>query len=232
MHEQEGVLPVLIPREYFTLKEILEDWGISESELGYVVEMGQLTLSVRIYGSFTVAERHDRPGRCNPDFEGVVDLGRRDAMRVLRKQSCEILSFGMNGQAVTTPEGGANWVVYRDALLVRASEREHFEETAMFVGAPHANDYDRFLSFQHYGKLYVFTDMQARALNYLFICAITGDPEQRGVHILEAAGSASMKLSYLFSSRQGWRDIVCTVSGRRGFYMLEPSLVVSMRLGH
>ena len=223
---------MLIPREYFTLTEVLEDWGISESELGYVVEMGQLTLSVRIYGCFTIAERQDRPGRCNPDFEGVVDLGRRDAMRILRKQACEVTSFVLNGGAVTTPEGSANWVVYRDALLVRASEREHFEETTMIVGAPHANDYDRFLSFLHDGKLCVFTDMQARALNYLFICAITGDPEQRGARILEAAGSASMKLSYLFSSRQGWRDIVCAVSGRRGYYMLEPSVVVSMRLGH
>ena len=131
---------------------------------------------------------------------------------------------------VTTPEGGADWVVYRDALLVRAREREHFEETAMVVGAPHANDYDRFLSFQHDGKHYLFTDMQARALNFLFICAITGDPEQRGSHILEAAGSASVKLSYLFSSRRGWRDIVRPVSGRRGYYMLEPSLVVAMRV--
>jgi len=223
---------VFIPREYFTLNEVLEDWGISESELGYVVEMGQLTLSVRIYGSFTVTDRKERPGRCNPDFEGVVDLERRDAMRVLRKQACEVTSFVLKGGAVTTPEGGAKWVVSRDALLVRAREREHFEDTAMVVGAPHANDYDRFLAFQHHGKLYNFTDMQARALNYLFICAITGDPEQRGAHILEAAGSASMKLSYLFSSRQGWRDIVYAVSGRRGYYMLEPSLVVSMRLGH
>ena len=56
---------MLIPREYFTLNEVLEDWGISEPELGYVVEMGQLTLSVRIYGSFTVADRKDRPGRRN-----------------------------------------------------------------------------------------------------------------------------------------------------------------------
>ena len=49
---KKGVPPVLIPRDYFTLQEVLADWGISESELGYVVEMGQLTLSVRVYGSF------------------------------------------------------------------------------------------------------------------------------------------------------------------------------------
>lgn len=223
---------MLIPREYFTLNEVLQDWGISESELGYVVEMGQLTLSIRIYGSFIVADRKDRPGRCNPDFEGVVDLGRRDAMRVLRKQACPVASFVLKGGAVTTAEGGMDWVVYRDALLVRTEEREQFEATAMTAGAPHINDYDRFLAFSHGGKYFLFTDMQARALNYLFICAVTGDPEQRGAQILAVAGSASVKLSYLFSSRKGWGDIIHPVSGRRGYYMLEPSLVVTMRLGH
>lgn len=222
---------MLIPREYFTLQEVLADWGISESELGYVVEMGQLTLSVRIYGSFIVADRKDRPGRCNPDFEGVVDLERRDAMRVLRKQACPVTSFSQKDRVVMTPEERADWVVYRDALLVRAKEREHFEATIMAAGAPHANDYDRFLSFALDGQHYLFTDMQARALSYLFICAVTGDPEQRGAQILVAAGSTSLKLSYLFSSRKGWRDIVHPVSGRRGYYMLEPSLVVTMRVG-
>ncbi|WP_223425466.1 hypothetical protein [Tateyamaria pelophila] len=224
-------MAVLIPREYFTLNEVLEEWGISESELGYVVEMGQLTLSVRIYGSFMVADRKDRSPQCKPDFEGVVDLERRDAMRVLRKQACQVASFALNGGTVMTPEGGTVWVAYRDALLVRACEREQFEETALAVGAPHINDYDRFLAFELDGKHYLFTDMQARALNYLFICAVTGDPEQRGVQILAAAGSASVKLSYLFSSRKGWRDVVHPVSGRRGYYMLEPALVVTMRIG-
>ena len=48
---------------------------------------------------------------------------------------------------------------------------------------------------------------------------------------LDPAGSASLKLSYLFSSRKGWRDIVHPVVKRRGYYMLEPALVVTMRVG-
>lgn len=222
---------MLIPREYFTLNEVLADWGISESELGYVVEMGQLTLSVRIYGPFTVAYGRARSAQPIPDFEGVVDLDRRDAMRVLRKQACPVTAFVQKGGMISTSECCEDWVVYRDNLLVRADERAHFEATSMSTGAPHANDYDRFLSFELFGEHYLFTDMQARALNYLFICAVTGDPEQRGVQILGAAGSASLKLSYLFSSRKGWRDIVHPVSGRRGYYMLEPALVVTMRVG-
>ena len=225
------MLPVLIPREYFTLNEVLADWGISESELGYVVEMGQLTLSVRIYGPFTVTYGRARAAQPISDFEGVVDLERRDAMRVLRKQACPVTAFVQKGGMISKSGGGEDWVVYRDTLLVRADERAHFEATSMSAGAPHANDYDRFLSFELFGEHYLFTDMQARALNYLFICAVTGDPEQRGAQILVAAGSASLKLSYLFSSRKGWRDIVHPVSGRRGYYMLEPALVVTMRVG-
>ena len=76
-----------------------------------------------------------------------MDLERRDAMRVLRKQACSVPSFAQNGGMVTTSEGSTDWVVYRDALLVRAAEREHFEATIMVADAPHANDYDRFLSF-------------------------------------------------------------------------------------
>ena len=181
------MLQVLIPREYFTLNEVLADWGISESELGYVVEMGQLTLSVRIYGPFTVAYERARSAQPISDFEGVVDLERRDAMRVLRKQACPVTAFVQKGGMISTSGGGEDWVVYRDALLVRADERAHFEATSMSAGAPHANDYDRFLSFELFGEHYLFTDMQARALNYLFICARTGDPEQRGVQILGAA---------------------------------------------
>ena len=97
---------MLIPREYFTLNEVLADWWISESELGYVVEMGQLTLSVRIYGSFTAAYGRARSAQPIPDFEGVVDLERRDAMRVLRKQACPVPAFrspapSMIGQVIS-----------------------------------------------------------------------------------------------------------------------------------
>ena len=222
---------MVIPREYFTLNEVLADWGISESELGYVVEMGQLTLSVRIYGSFTAAYGRARSAQLIPDFEGVVDLERRDAMRVLRKQACPVTAFVQKGGMISTSECCEDWVVYRDTLLVRADERAHFEATSMSAGTPPAYDYARFLSFELFGGHYLFTDMQARALNYLFICAVTGDPEQRGVQILGAAGSASLNLSYLFSSRKGWRDIVHPVSRRRGYYMLDPALVVTMRVG-
>ena len=94
----------MIPREYFTLNEVLADWGISESELGYVVEMGQLTLSVRIYGSFTAAYGRARSAQPIPDFEGVVDLERaieREGLTIKGKEST--LHFKLNEPAIYDP---------------------------------------------------------------------------------------------------------------------------------
>ncbi len=221
----------LISREYYTLNESLGDWGITESELQYIVETGQLVLSARIYGAFVKCNGKRGPVQHNPDFEEVVDLRRRDAMKVLRKNTCPVQAFiSADGCKVSTPNGGDDWIVYRDTLVVRKSERDRFQEIINRAKMPHIADYERFLSFSFGNKTYCFTDMQARALNFLYICAVTGEPDQRGSDVLDAAGSASTKLSYLFSSRPGWRDLVLSMRGRRGYYLLEPRLVVIMRL--
>jgi hypothetical protein len=230
--EHMGATMGLIPRDYYTLTEALGDWDITEPELQYIVETGQLTLSVRIYGAFVKCNGKRGQGQHNPDFEGVVDLRRRDALKVLRGNSCPVQAFiSADGGTVSTPEGGKDWVVPRDTLVVRKSERDRFQEIINRARIPHTDDYERFLSFTFNGKPYFFTDMQARALNFLYICAVTGEPDQRGLDILDAAGSVSTKLSYLFSSRPGWRDLVLSMRGRRGYYLLEPRLVVIMRLG-
>jgi hypothetical protein len=222
----------LIPREYYTLTEALVDWEITESELQYIVETGQLNLSVRIYGAFSKRNVKRGAVQHNPDFEEVVDLRRRDAMKVLRKNTCPVPTFiSADGGTVSSPEGGNDWTVYRDTLVVRASERSRFQEIINRARIPHIDDYERFSSFLYYNETFFFTDMQARALNFLYICAVTGEPDQRGSDILDAAGSVSTKLSYLFSSRPGWRELVLSARGRRGYYLMEPRLVVIMRLG-
>jgi len=231
--EQMGVIMGLILREYYTLNESMGDWGITESELQYIVETGQLVLSARIYGAFV--KRNGKRGafQHNPDFEEVVDLRRRDAMKVLRKNTCPVQAFiSADGGAVSTPEGGKDWIVHRDALVVRKSERDRFQEIIDRARIPHIDDYERFSSFLYYNETYCFTDMQARALNFLYISAVTGEPDQRGSDILDAAGSVSTKLSYLFSSRPGWRELVLSARGRRGYYLMEPRLVIAMRLDH
>ncbi|NOX72204.1 MAG: hypothetical protein GXP03_00785, partial [Alphaproteobacteria bacterium] len=210
----------LIPREYYTLNEALGDWNITESELQYIVETGQLNLSVRIYGAFSKCNGKKGAVQHNSDLEGVVDLRRRDALKVLRSNTCPVPTFiSPDGGRVSTPNGGNDWIVYRDTLVVRKSERDRFQEIINRAKIPHINDYERFLSFTLDGKSYFFTDMQARALNFLYICAVTGEPDQRGLDVLDAAGSVSTKLSYLFSSRPGWRDLVLSMRGRRGYYL-------------
>jgi len=227
-----GATMGLIPREYYTLTESLGDWGLTESELQYIVETGQLTLSARIYGAFVKCNGKRGPGQHNPDFEDVVNLRRRDALKVLRKNTCPVPAFiSADGGTVSTPEGGKDWVVSRDTLVVRKSERDRFQEIINRARIPHIDDYERFSSFMYYNNTFSFTDMQARALNFLYIRAVIGKPDQRGLDILEAAGSVSTKLSYLFSSRPGWRELILSDPGRRGYYLMEPRLVVITRLG-
>ncbi len=222
----------LIPREYYTLTEVLGDWGITEPELQYIVETGQLTLSTRIYGAFMKCIGNSGLGQHDPDFEDVVDLRRRDALKVLRRTTCPVPAFiSADGGTVSTPEGGKDWVVSRDTLVVRKSERDRFQEIINRARIPHIDDYERFSSFTYDNKVFSFTDMQARALNFLYISAVIGKPDQRGLDILDAAGSVSAKLSYLFSSRPGWRALILSDPGRRGYYLMEPRLVVIMRLG-
>jgi len=222
----------LILRDYYTLTEALTDWNITESELQYIVETGQLNLSVRIYGAFAKCNGKKAVVQHDPDFEGVVDLRRRDALKVLRGNACPVPTFiSEDGSTVSTPSGGNDWVVPRDTLVVRASECDRFKEVIVRANTPHMDDYERFSSFVYCNETYCFTDMQARALNFLYICAVTGKPDQRGSDILDAAGSVSTKLSYLFSSRPGWREFVLSARGRRGHYLMEPRLVVITRLG-
>lgn len=219
----------VIQRAYFTLEEAVAHWGLSETELRYVVENGLLTLSLRIYGS--VDHRDGRPGTAprRRDFEGVVDLHRRDAIEVLAQDERSLRAFRLfDGGEVTLAEGAPAWIARRQALIVRADEQDRFDATLEAQSRPGTDAFHRFLCFRFLERDYRFTEMQARALHHLFLAALAGEPDQRGGDILSAAGSASLKLSYLFSSRQGWRAIVLPVAGRRGHYRMAPGLVVAM----
>jgi len=219
----------MIQRAYYTLEEAVAHWGLSETELRYVVENGLLTLSLRIYGS--VDQGDGRPGAAKRrrDFEGVVDLHRRDAIELLAQQERALRAFRLpEGGEVTLADGEPAWTARRQALIVRAEEQDRFDAALDSEARPRPDEYHRFLCFRFLERDYRFTEMQARALHHLFLAALAGEPDQRVGDILTAAGSTSLKLSYLFSSRQGWRTLVLPVPGRRGHYQMAPGLVIGM----
>jgi len=53
-----------------------------------------------------------------------------------------------------------------------------------------------------------------------------GAPDQHYLEILKAAGSASQRISSLFSRKPSWTRLLFKTSGRRGWYYLDPAFVV------
>ena len=85
-----------------------------------------------------------------------------------------------------------------------------------------------FRRFSYAGRIWNFTEMQARGMLFLFEAAKSGDPEQHFRKILDAAHSGSDKIAHLYSSRRDWTKVILKAKGRLGWYFMEPSLVVAM----
>jgi len=228
-----------IIKKYFTLDEMTAAWGLSEPDLRYAVENGLLTLSARIVGAqmqvggYEVTPEGERfaiPYGCR-QMDGLVDLCRRDTYALFREGSVSPRRFRLPGNeyAELTRQEDTICLQRRD-LLVRQNERLQFESTVLGISSL-GLEYDvDFKYFEFDEAFWDFTEMQSRALKFLFDAARTGAPDQRYPDILHAASSASSKIGHLFSSRPYWTRIVKKSPGHRGWYLMEPRLVVALLL--
>jgi len=228
-----------IIKKYYTLDELTAAWQLPEPDLRYAVEDGLLTLSARIvgvpmqvggYDLTPEGERFSIPYGCR-QMDGLVDLCRRDTYALFREGSVAPRRFRLPGNeyAELTRDEDAICLQRRD-LLVRQGERWEFEDKVLgFTNDGLVKGVD-FQYFEFDGTYWDFTEMQSRALKFLFDSARAGAPDQRFPDILNAASSASSKLGHLFSSRPYWTRIVKKSPGHRGWYLMEPRLVVSLLL--
>jgi len=228
-----------IIKKYYTLDEMTAAWELPEPDLRYVVENGLLTLSARIVGlrmklgGYEVTPEGERfaiPHGCHL-MDGLVDLCRKDTYALFREGSVSPRRFCLPGEeyAELTRDEDTVCLQRRD-LLVRQEERRQFEHNVLdTVGGNPEKSID-FRCFEFDDMLFDFTEMQSRALRFLFDCARNGEPEQQFRDILNAASSASSKLGHLFSSRPYWTRIVRKSPGHRGWYLMEPKLVVALLL--
>ena len=225
-----------IKKDYHELEELTARWKLSESDLRYAVENGLLTLSVRIYGAnMELGSYEDEDwGRMpvpyeHTYFDGVVDIRRYDIYRLFQEGEVAPNDFSLpNGDYANLLNPHDVRPIRRANLVVREEERARFEHDVLesfSVAEPSPPDFRRFTYDDH---IWRFTEMQARAMLYLYNAARNGDPEQHCRKILEAAGSQSEKIGHLFSTRKGWKQLVHPSSGRSGWYFLEPRLVVAM----
>lgn len=226
-----------IRKNYFTLDELTGIWKLSEPDLQYSVENGLLTLSVRVVGLCMELGGYEE----TPDGEafyvpyerrqmdGLVNLCRKDTYTLFHEGSVSPRVFCLpdeNFAKLVRSED--NICLKRSDLLVCQEERSQFERNTLDIKPEDHNKCIDFRFFLFEDELFEFTEMQSRALRFLFDCARSGTPEQHFQEILTAASSASSKLGHLFSSRPGWTRILKKVAGRRGWYYLDPRLVVSL----
>jgi hypothetical protein len=210
---------------------------LSEPDLRYVVENGLLTLSARIVGlrmevggfeETPEGERFSIPYQ-NCLMDGLVDLCRWDTYALFRNGSVSPRRFCLpDNEYAELIRDDETVCLQRGDLLVRQIERRRFEASVLqTTGSGQIKNID-FRSFEFDGMLFDFTEMQSRALKFLFECARDGVPEQKFRDILNAASSSSSKLGHLFSSRPLWTRIVKKSPGHRGWYLMDSRLVVSL----
>ncbi len=226
-----------ITKNYFTLDELVSIWKLTEPDLRYVVENGLLKLSTRIVGirmeiggyeETVEGERHSIPYFCRP-MEGLVDLLRRDIYALFQSGSASPRRFCLPDNEYASLARDEDIIcLHRSDLLVRKDERDQFEKNTLHFQEKKSGKHIDFRCFDFEEELFEFTEMQSRALNFLFECARKGNSEQYYRDILDAASSASAKLGHLFSSRPKWARIIKKVAGRRGWYYMEPTLVAAL----
>jgi hypothetical protein len=118
-----------------------------------------------------------------------------------------------------------DWIsVRREQLVIRREERDRFEARYSQAGHTVAAG----VAFQHeadyrnvrLGSLEMTLGVvQAQVVRALHEAALTDRPWLDGKRLLSEAGATSMRMSDVFKSKKGWRDLI--VSDRRGRYRLR-----------
>jgi hypothetical protein len=221
-----------IEKSYFTLGEIRERWCMTEADIAYLAENGELPVSVRVCRlpveiasleetaegeRFSVPHTHTR-------FSGVLDLYADDAFRVFQERSAIVSDFlAPDGDYVSVLPDCEAVEVRQDKLLVRTQERDRFETQSRSagptMGVAASDDYRKVWVD---GELVQLGRIQAEVVRALHTAQRARDPWQSGKEILTAAGSKSLRMADVFKSKPAWRRLIH--SNRCGFYRLAVAL--------
>lgn len=222
-----------LERDAFELSEISDRWGVSAADLRFLVASDKLTLSVRILaqparlhaqelsegGDAYQVPLEERP------YTGLADLSLQDAFRMVRDGACDVGTLHLPGGRVVELLRPGGLRLGSVDLLVR---REHADQLeGELIGAPldRGNAFD-FRMFVYSEREFSFTLPQARALEFMLAQTRAGAPDQHHANILKAVGSASQRLSSLFSRKPHWVELLRKTPGQRGWYHLAPEFVV------
>lgn len=222
-----------LERDSFELPELAESWGISAAEIRQLVANGTMTLSVRILDQRICVLKREHAADGAPSwvpveetmFTGLADLALQDAFRLVRDGECEVSSLFLPGKRMLRLlQAEPPRFNHLDPVL----RREHVDDLErQFFGAPREReDAFDFRMFIYDGQEFAFTMPQARALEFMLEKTRDGAPDQHYLEILKAVGSASQRLSSLFSRKPYWSRLLRKTPGQRGWYALDPDFAI------
>jgi len=222
-----------LERDAFELSELAERWAISAADIRFLVAQGRLGLSVRIVAQpaiqydIEISQEGD-PRRTLVEkglFNGLVDLALPDAFRLVRDGEARVTDVFLSNDRCVTLRNGEGLLLRNDDLLVRRDRAEALEREVFGVSEGQGEAFD-FRMFVHDETEFAFTLPQARALEFMLAQTRAGAPDQHYLEILNAVGSASQRLSSLFSRKPHWKRLLRKTPGRRGWYHLDPRFVI------
>jgi hypothetical protein len=201
-----------IERDCFELSEVAEAWGITDAEIRYLVANGTLKLSVRLVAQparlSSIEETQGGESFWVPFeervFNGVADLSLRDAFRLVRDGQAVITDVYLPDSICVSLRGGEGLLLSQADTLVRREQVDLLEQNVLKQNGSLGEGAFDFRQFVYDGEEFSFTFQQARALAYTLNAARAGAPDQHYLDILKAAGSASQRLSSLFSRKPFW----------------------------
>lgn len=224
-----------IPKEYFTLEEVLQRWKIPETDMRYLAETDQIRLSVVVFNRLLELGCHEEidKGRLvrvpwhHGRFKGLLDLHAEDVHTLFRYGGWRISEF-------RHADADYGWLledddfieVRADDLQVRLAERDrlerelginplHRQRPEYAVGFQATPDYRAVVVGHRAFKLGL---IQAKIIALLHRAARDDTPWQSGKDILTKAGSRCLRMQDVFKSQPGWRELID--SDGRGAYRL------------
>lgn len=222
-----------LERDAFELSELADRWRISGADIRYLVASNKMRLSVRVVAQPALLSAKELTAEGEPFWVPVEekvcsligDLALRDAFRLVRDGEGHVTNLFLPDATMLTLRSGAGISFSHVDLLVRREQAEELERE--LLGAPYEpqNAFD-FRLFVFDGQEFAFTLPQARALEFVMTQTRDGAPDQHCSDILNAVGSASQRLSSLFSRKPYWSQLLRKTKGRRGWYHLDPDFVV------
>lgn len=221
----------LIEKDYFTLPEMMERWGLPRADVVYLAENGRLRLSVRVFGlpieRGDIEETEDghwfRIPYDRSRLDGLLELTARDAFSLFRDGEVAVQHFHAEGNEyvdLTEPEP---FVVREVDVVISRAERNRFERT-LNLSRPVSAPIGRLRQINDYREVRLGDEVfhlgaiQASVVKQLHAAARAGNPWRNGKELLTAAGSHSVRLGDVFKSQPRWRQLI--ESNGRGQYRL------------